>query len=104
MKDKDFGERIVPIIPDEARTFGMDPLFAEFGIYHPDGQLYKPVDHKVLMKYKESAKGQLLEEGINEAGATSTFIASATSFATHHYPTVRYKVDTFFDIFHFIAF
>ena len=61
MKDKEFGNRIVPIIPDEARTFGMDPLFAEFGIYHPEGQLYKPVDHKVLMKYKESAKGQLLD-------------------------------------------
>ena len=99
MKDKDFGERIVPIIPDEARTFGMDPLFAEFGIYHPDGQLYKPVDHKVLMKYKESAKGQLLEEGINEAGATSTFIASATSFATHHYPTVPFY--TFYSMFGF---
>ena len=99
MKDKGFGERIVPIIPDEARTFGMDPLFAEFGIYHPEGQLYKPVDHKVLMKYKESAKGQLLEEGINEAGATSTFIASATSYSTHHYPTVPFY--TFYSMFGF---
>ena len=67
------------------RTFGMDPLFAEFGIYHPEGQLYKPVDHNVLMKYKESEKGQLFEEGINEAGATSTFIASATSYSTPLY-------------------
>ena len=99
MKDKEFGKRIVPIIPDEARTFGMDPLFAEFGIYHPEGQLYKPVDHKVLMKYKESAKGQLLEEGINEAGATSTFIAAATSFATHHYPTIPFY--TFYSMFGF---
>ena len=99
MKDKDFGERVVPIIPDEARTFGMDPLFSEFGIYHPEGQLYKPVDHKVLMKYKESEQGQLLEEGINEAGATSTFIASATSYATHHYPTIPFY--TFYSMFGF---
>ncbi|MBT5661439.1 MAG: pyruvate dehydrogenase (acetyl-transferring), homodimeric type [Euryarchaeota archaeon] len=99
MKDKEFGERVVPIIPDEARTFGMDPLFSEFGIYHPEGQLYKPVDHKVLMKYKESEQGQLLEEGINEAGATSTFIASATSYATHHYPTIPFY--TFYSMFGF---
>ena len=99
MKDKEFGQRVVPIIPDEARTFGMDPLFSEFGIYHPEGQLYKPVDHKVLMKYKESEQGQLLEEGINEAGATSTFIASATSYATHHYPTVPFY--TFYSMFGF---
>jgi len=99
MKDKEFGHRVVPIIPDEARTFGMDPLFSEFGIYHPEGQLYKPVDHKVLMKYKESAKGQLFEEGINEAGATSTFIASATSYSTHLYPTVPFY--TFYSMFGF---
>jgi pyruvate dehydrogenase E1 component len=99
MKDKTFGQRVVPIIPDEARTFGMDPLFAEFGIYHPEGQLYKPVDHKVLMKYKESEKGQLFEEGINEAGATSTFIASATSYSTHLYPTVPFY--TFYSMFGF---
>ena len=99
MKDKTFGQRVVPIIPDEARTFGMDPLFAEFGIYHPEGQLYKPVDHNVLMKYKESEKGQLFEEGINEAGATSTFIASATSYATHLYPTVPFY--TFYSMFGF---
>jgi len=99
MKDKAFGPRIVPIIPDEARTFGMDPLFAEFGIYHPEGQLYKPVDHNVLMKYKESNKGQLFEEGINEAGATSTFIAAATSYSTHLYPTVPFY--TFYSMFGF---
>ena len=99
MKDKAFGKRVVPIIPDEARTFGMDPLFAEFGIYHPEGQLYKPVDHNVLMKYKESEKGQLFEEGINEAGATSTFIASATSYSTHLYPTVPFY--TFYSMFGF---
>jgi pyruvate dehydrogenase E1 component len=99
MKDKSFGPRVVPIIPDEARTFGMDPLFAEFGIYHPEGQLYKPVDHNVLMKYKESEKGQLFEEGINEAGATSTFIASATSYSTHLYPTIPFY--TFYSMFGF---
>jgi pyruvate dehydrogenase E1 component len=99
MKSKEIGSLIVPIIPDEARTFGMDPLFAEFGIYHPEGQLYKPVDHKVLMKYKESSKGQIFEEGINEAGATSTFIASATSYATHNCPTIPFY--TFYSMFGF---
>ena len=99
MKDPQFGPRVVPIIPDEARTFGMDPLFAEFGIYHPEGQLYKPVDHNVMMKYKESSQGQLFEEGINEAGATSTFIASATSYATHLYPTLPFY--TFYSMFGF---
>lgn len=92
MKTKNFGERVVPLIPDEARTFGMDPLFAEFGIYHPEGQLYKPVDHKVLMKYKESAKGQILEEGINEAGAMSSFIAAATSYSTQGSPTIPFYI------------
>jgi len=99
MKTKDFGERVVPLIPDEARTFGMDPLFSEFGIYHPDGQLYKPVDHKVLMKYKESAKGQILEEGINEAGALSSFIAAATSYATQGSPTIPFYI--FYSMFGF---
>ena len=68
MKTKEFGERVVPLIPDEARTFGMDPLFSEFGIYHPDGQLYKPVDHKVLMKYKESAKGKSWKKELTKLG------------------------------------
>ena len=99
MKSEAVGPRIVPIIPDEARTFGMDPLFSEFGIYHPEGQLYTPVDHKVLMKYKESAAGQLFEEGINEAGATSTFIASATSFSTHACMTIPFY--TFYSMFGF---
>jgi pyruvate dehydrogenase E1 component len=99
MKSKELGDRIVPIIPDEARTFGMDPLFSEFGIYHPEGQLYTPVDHKVLMKYKESEAGQLFEEGINEAGATSTFIASATSYSTHSCPTIPFYI--FYSMFGF---
>ena len=99
MKSEQLGSRIVPIIPDEARTFGMDPLFSEFGIYHPEGQLYTPVDHKVIMKYKESDAGQLFEEGINEAGATSTFIASATSYSTHSCPTIPFY--TFYSMFGF---
>ena len=99
MKSKELGPNVVPIIPDEARTFGMDPLFSEFGIYHPEGQLYTPVDHKVIMKYKESEAGQLFEEGINEAGATSTFIASATSYSTHECPTIPFY--TFYSMFGF---
>ena len=99
MKSKELGPNIVPIIPDEARTFGMDPLFSEFGIYHPEGQLYTPVDNKVIMKYKESEAGQLFEEGINEAGATSTFIASATSYSTHGCPTIPFY--TFYSMFGF---
>ena len=99
MKDKEIGKNVVPIVPDEARTFGMDPLFAQFGIYHPEGQLYVPVDHKVLMKYKESEKGQLLEEGISEAGAMSTFIASATSYSTQGCPTIPFYI--FYSMFGF---
>ncbi len=99
MKSKEIGPKVVPIIPDEARTFGMDPLFSEFGIYHPEGQLYTPVDHKVIMKYKESAAGQLFEEGINEAGATSTFIAAATSYSTHECPTIPFYI--FYSMFGF---
>tara|TARA_B100000767_G_scaffold7245_1_gene7142 strand:+ start:876 stop:3548 length:2673 start_codon:yes stop_codon:yes gene_type:complete len=99
MKSKELGPNVVPIIPDEARTFGMDPLFSEFGIYHPEGQLYTPVDHKVIMKYKESEAGQLFEEGINEAGATSTFIASATSYSTHGCPTIPFYI--FYSMFGF---
>ena len=99
MKNKSIGNRVVPIIPDEARTFGMDPLFAEFGIYHPEGQLYTPVDHKMLMKYKESEQGQLFEEGISEAGAMSTFIASATSYSTQGYATIPFYI--FYSMFGF---
>jgi len=92
MKVDGFGKHVVPIVPDEARTFGMDPLFSEFGIYAPDGQLYKPVDHSVLMKYKESKSGQILEEGINEAGAMSTFIASGTSYSTQVCATIPFYI------------
>ncbi len=86
------GSRIVPIVPDEARTFGMDPLFSQLGIYSPLGQLYTPVDYEVLMRYKESKTGQILEEGINEAGAMSTFIASGMSYATQGTPTIPFYI------------
>ena len=93
------GSRIVPIVPDEARTFGMDPLFSQLGIYSPSGQLYTPVDYEVLMRYKESKSGQILEEGINEAGAMSTFIASGTSYATQGTPTIPFYI--FYSMFGF---
>ena len=99
MKNKEIGSNVVLIIPDEARTFGMDPLFSEFGIYHPEGQLYKPVDHKTLMKYKVSNEGQIIQAGINEAGAMSTFIASAMSYATAGIPTIPFY--TFYSMFGF---
>ena len=76
LRDKNLGERVVPIIPDEARTFGFEGLFKQVGIYAPKGQLYEPVDRAQLMYYREAKDGQLLEEGINEAGAMSSFIAA----------------------------
>ena len=82
-KDKDIGQNIVPIIPDEARTFGMDPLFRQLGIYSSAGQLYDPVDSDQFLYYKEATNGQILEEGINEAGAVSSFIAAGTSYSNH---------------------
>jgi pyruvate dehydrogenase E1 component len=82
-KDKNIGKHIVPIIPDEARTFGMDPLFRQLGIYASKGQLYDPVDSEQFLYYKEAKNGQILEEGINEAGAISSFNAAATSYSNH---------------------
>jgi pyruvate dehydrogenase E1 component len=83
LRNKSIGRRIVPIIPDEARTFGLDALFREIGIYSSKGQLYEPVDIKSLLYYHEAKDGQILEEGITEAGAMSSFIAAGTSYATH---------------------
>lgn len=83
MRDREIGRRIVPIIPDEARTFGMDAMFREFGIYSSLGQLYESVDAGMLLSYNESKDGQILEEGITEAGATASFTAAGTSYATH---------------------
>ena len=82
-KDKSIGKYIVPIVPDEARTFGMDPLFRQLGIYAHKGQLYEPVDSDQFLYYKEAQNGQILEEGINEAGAMSSFCAAATSYSNH---------------------
>ena len=82
-KDKSVGKNIVPIVPDEARTFGMDPLFRQLGIYAHKGQLYDPVDSDQFLYYKEAQDGQILEEGINEAGSISSFIAAGTSYSNH---------------------
>ena len=82
-KDKSIGKHVVPIVPDEARTFGMDPLFRQLGIYAHSGQLYDPVDSDQFLYYKEEKNGQILEEGINEAGAISSFIAAGMSYSNH---------------------
>ena len=83
MRDPELGHHVVPIVPDEARTFGMEPMFREFGIYSSKGQLYEPVDRENLLYYKESLDGQMLEEGITEAGSMASFIAAGTAHATH---------------------
>jgi len=95
----EIGEKVVPIIPDEGRTFGMDPLFSEFGIYSHSGQKYKPVDHKMIMKYKESITGQILEEGISEANSIASWIASATSYSHAMTPTLPFYI--FYSMFGF---
>jgi len=99
MRDPAFGPRVVPIIPDEARTFGMDALFKEFGIYASKGQAYEPVDHDLLLSYTESASGQILEEGITEAGSLASFIAAGTSYATQGVPMAPFF--TFYSMFGF---
>jgi pyruvate dehydrogenase E1 component len=86
LKDSVLGKRIVPIIADEARTFGMADLFRQIGIYSPIGQLYEPEDQHQLSYYKEATDGQILEEGINEAGAIASWVAAATSYSAHGYP------------------
>jgi pyruvate dehydrogenase E1 component len=84
LRDKEVGPRVVPILADESRTFGMEGLFRQIGIYAPEGQKYVPVDKDQVMYYKESADGQLLQEGINEAGAFSSWVAAATSYSTNN--------------------
>ena len=91
-KDKQIGKRIVPIIPDEARTFGMEGLFRQLGIYAPSGQLYTPVDADQVMFYKEAKDGQILEEGINEAGAFCSWLAAATSYSTHNVTMIPFYI------------
>jgi pyruvate dehydrogenase E1 component len=90
LRHKTIGRHVVPIIPDEARTFGVDALFKDYGIYSPKGQLYEPVDKKSLLYYRETKDGQILEEGISEAGAMSSFLAAATSYATHGVATIPF--------------
>ena len=95
----EIGDKVVPIIPDEGRTFGMDPLFSEFEIFASKGQKYTPVDHKMLLNYKESDSGQVLQEGISEAGAIASWISSATSYSNANSPTIPFY--TFYSMFGF---
>ena len=99
LKDKEIGNLIVPIVPDEARTFGMESLFRQVGIYSHPGQLYEPVDRDSLLYYKEVKNGQILEEGITEAGSISSFIAAGTAYATHGINTIPFF--TFYSMFGF---
>jgi pyruvate dehydrogenase E1 component len=92
LKNKEIGRQIVPIIPDEARTFGMDPLFRPYGIYSSLGQLYDPVDSKYTASYREAKDGQILEEGITEAGSMSSFVAAGTAYATHGVPMIPFFI------------
>ncbi|MEM9423824.1 MAG: pyruvate dehydrogenase (acetyl-transferring), homodimeric type, partial [Spirochaetota bacterium] len=90
LRNKAIADRIVPIVPDEARTFGMEGLFKQVGIYNPKGQVYTPVDKGTLMWYREDTKGQLLQEGINEAGGFSSWLAAGTSYANHNIPMIPF--------------
>lgn len=99
VKVKDFGERIVPIIPDEARTFGMEGMFRQLGIYSNVGQLYEPEDRNQVMYYREDVKGQVLQQGINEAGAMSAWIAAGTAYSMHNQPMIPFYI--FYSMFGF---
>ena len=92
LRSKTLGKYVVPIVPDEARTFGMDGLFTSIGIYSPKGQLYTPVDRSNAAYYRESKEGQLLEEGINEAGSMASFIAAGTAYASHGTPMMPFYI------------
>ena len=92
LKDPEIGHLVVPIVPDEARTFGMEALFRQVGIYSHVGQLYEPVDRDVLLYYKEAKEGQILEEGINEAGSMASFIAAGSAYATHGISTIPFFI------------
>ena len=99
LRDKEIGDLIVPIVPDEARTFGMESLFRGVGIYSHVGQKYEPVDMDTLLYYKEAQDGQILEEGITEAGSLSSFIAAGTAYATHGVNTIPFFI--FYSMFGF---
>src|SRR5438309_9864799 len=92
LRDEKLGHLVVPIVPDEARTFGMEALFRAVGIYSHAGQLYEPVDIDTLLYYKEAKNGQILEEGITEAGSMSSFIAAGTAYATHGIPMIPFFI------------
>jgi pyruvate dehydrogenase E1 component len=92
LRDKELGQLIVPIVPDEARTFGMEALFRQVGIYSHSGQAYEPVDMDMLLHYKEASDGQIFEEGITEAGSMSSFIAAGTAYATHGVNTIPFFI------------
>ncbi|MEA1080820.1 pyruvate dehydrogenase (acetyl-transferring), homodimeric type [Marinobacter qingdaonensis] len=98
-KDKRIGKRVVPIVPDEARTFGMEGMFRQLGIYTSEGQKYVPEDREQIMYYKEDKKGQILEEGINEDGSMAAWIAAATSYSTNNFPLVPFYI--FYSMFGF---
>ena len=99
LRDKEIGDLVVPIVPDEARTFGMEALFRQVGIYSHVGQKYEPVDMDTLLYYKEAQDGQILEEGITEAGSMSSFIAAGTAYATHGINTIPFFI--FYSMFGF---
>jgi pyruvate dehydrogenase E1 component len=99
VRDKEIGRRIVPIVPDESRTFGMEGMFRQLGIFSQVGQLYQPEDAEQLMFYKEDRGGQILQEGINEPGAFSSWIAAATSYTNHGTPTIPFYI--FYSMFGF---
>ncbi|MBE4598889.1 pyruvate dehydrogenase (acetyl-transferring), homodimeric type [Vibrio navarrensis] len=92
LKDKNIGKNIVPIIADEARTFGMEGLFRQIGIYNPHGQNYTPQDRDIVSYYKEATSGQVLQEGINELGAMSSWVAAATSYSTNNLPMIPFYI------------
>ena len=99
MRDKNVGSNVVPIVPDEARTFGMEGMFRQFGIYSSVGQLYQPMDSDQVMYYREDKKGQMLQEGINEAGAMSSWIAAATAYSNHGVSMIPFYI--FYSMFGF---
>ncbi|MHB8508280.1 MAG: pyruvate dehydrogenase (acetyl-transferring), homodimeric type [Candidatus Dormibacteria bacterium] len=99
LRDPGLGKRVVPIVPDEGRTFGMDPLYHEFRIYAPQGQLYEPVDASMMISYREGPSGQVLQEGISEAGGMGSFTAAGTAYATHGEPMIPFFI--FYSMFGF---
>jgi pyruvate dehydrogenase E1 component len=99
LRDKAIGSRVVPIVPDESRTFGMEGMFRQFGIFSQAGQLYQPEDANQLMYYREAPDGQMLQEGINEAGATASWIAAATAYSTSDIPMIPFYI--FYSMFGF---